>query len=66
MTDKRIINLNGGTYNESVGGDKPQVKRTDPETSVKKEDRIINLQGGTYYETVDGEIIDVEGKIVSD
>ena len=66
MTGKRIINLNGGIYNESVGGDKPQVKRTDPEPTVKKEDRIINLQGGTYYETVDGEVIDVEGKIVSD
>lgn len=66
MTGKRIINLNGGTYNESVKGDKPQVKRADSEPSIKREDRTINLQGGTYYETVDGEIIDVEGKIVSD
>jgi hypothetical protein len=66
MTEKRIINLKGGTYNESVGGDKPQVKRTNSEPTIKREDRIINLEGGTYYETLDGEIIDTEGKVFSD
>ena len=66
MTEKRIINLNGGIYNESVGGDKPQVKRTNPEPIIKREDRIINLEGGTYYETLDGEIVDEKGNVVSD